>query len=299
VRVLVTGGSGFIGQHVVSRLLGRGDEVVVADLNSFPDRDAAITEVLGDLRDPAVVRRAFAPDVDAVIHLAALTSVIKSIENPQDVFDTNVAVTQLLLEQSRLNGVKRLVFASTNAVVGDVGSSTIDESMVIRPLTPYGATKAASEMLLSAYSASYAMVTVALRLTNVYGIGMQVKDSIVARLMRAAMNHGTLQIYGTGEQVRDYVFVSDVVTAFLLGLELDHSDTLVIGSGHSVSVNELHRLACEVTDVEIGYESTPAKKGEMPAVIVDTSKAATIGFSRSYSLSEGLRSTWEDFESSE
>jgi UDP-glucose 4-epimerase len=295
VRILVTGGSGFIGQHVVAHLLERGDDVIIADLEKSPNRDLVVEEVIGDLRDPSVVMEAFGDGVDGVIHLAALTSVIKSIENPYGVYETNVGATQLLLERARQLGVDHFVLASTNAVVGNVGDAVIHEDMPIRPLTPYGATKAAGEMLLSAYAASYAMTTVALRLTNVYGVGMQVKDSIVARMMRYAQTNGTLQVYGDGEQRRDYVFVSDAARAFVSAVGWNEPDVVVIGSAHSVSVNEIYELTCEITGVTFGYERIPAKLGEMPAVIVDTSRAASRGFVPAFSLRDGLAATWDDF----
>ena len=299
MRVLVTGGSGFVGRHVVTALLARGDEVVVADLNPYPDPSAPITAVTGDLREPSVVDRALTADVDAVIHLAAITSVLQSVNDPHGVFRTNVLATELLLERCRTLGVRRFVFACTNAVVGNVGEAIIDESIPLAPLTPYGATKASAEMLFSAYSASYDMVTVSLRFTNIYGIGMQMKDSVVARLMRAALTGGGIEIYGDGEQLRDYLFVTDAVSALLLGLELKDSNVLTIGAGESVSMNELHRLACEATGVEIGATHIPGKPGEMPAVIVKTDKAAAHGFTPAYSVAEGLRATWLDFQKAE
>lgn len=295
MRVLVTGGSGFVGQHVVRTLLARGDEVVVADLKSFPDASAPIIQQIGDLRDPEVVASAFNHDVQAVIHLAAVTSVLLSVNDPDGVFRSNVIMTELLLEQCRLRGVDRFVFASTNAVVGDIGSKTINEAVPLAPLTPYGATKASAEMLLSAYSACYGIVTVALRFTNIYGTGMQLKDSVIARMMKAALVGGGIEIYGDGEQVRDYVFVTDAVSSLMLGLELEESNVLTIGAARSVSMNTLHRLTCTATGIEIGATHVAGKPGEMPAVIVDTSRALQHGFAPAYTLEEGLLATWNDF----
>ncbi len=187
MRVLVTGGSGFIGRNLVNQLLAHDHDVSVVDLVPFPGE---VPCVVGDLRDPEVVAQAVGEGVDGVIHLAALTSVLKSINEPDAVYRTNVLATELLLERCREVGVPRFVLASTNAVVGDVGTSLINEDTPLHPLTPYGATKAAGEMLLAAYAASYGLSAVSLRFTNVYGVGMQAKDSIVARMMRAALERG-------------------------------------------------------------------------------------------------------------
>lgn len=293
MRVLVTGGSGFIGGHVVARLRARGDEVTVVDLKPFPDE--AVRCVVGDLRDPGVVDEALTAGTDAVIHLAAITSVLQSVNEPDAVFRTNVLATELLLERCRALGVRRFVFSSTNAVAGDVGTHPISETTLLRPLTPYGATKASAEMLFSAYAASYGFVTVALRFTNVYGAGMQVKDSVIARMMRAALAGGGIQVYGDGEQLRDYLYVTDAARALELGLSAPEATVLTIGGGESVSMNELLRLACEVTGVEIGKEHVAAKPGEMPAVVVDISKARAAGFVPDYPLRRGLEATWRDF----
>ena len=293
MHVVVTGGSGFIGRHVVSRLRARGDEVVVVDLRPF--RSPEVACVVGDLRDPEIVARAVTPGTDGIVHLAAITSVLLSAKDPHAVFQTNVDATELVLERCRELGVGRFVFASTNAVAGNVGAVTIDEAVLPRPLTPYGATKAAAEMLLCAYAASYQMTTIALRFTNVYGAGMQTKDSVVARLMRCALDGGAIQIYGDGEQKRDYVYVTDVVSSIELGLALPAPDTLTIGGGKSVSMNELWQTARAVTGVEIASEHVPAKPGEMPAVVVDTSHARSLGYAPTFDLASGLAATWEDF----
>ena len=294
MKVLVTGGSGFIGKHLVKRLLERGDEVQVVDLKPFPDPEVAC--VVGDLRNRETVLKALTPGFDAVVHLAAITSVLQSVNDPEGVFNTNVLATHYLLERCREIGASRFVLASSNAVVGNVGSQIINESIPLMPLTPYGATKAAGEMLMSAYSASYQMLTCALRFTNIYGIGMQAKDSVVARMMKAALAGTGIQIYGDGNQIRDYLYVLDAVSSIELGLSLDTSNTLTIGLGRSVSMNELYDLTCQATGVLIKMDHVEAKAGEMPAVIVDTSKARSLGFEVEYGLEDGLAATWLDFQ---
>lgn len=293
MRVVVTGGSGFIGTHVVEALAARGDTPVVLDLVDFGDPD--VERVTGDMRDPANVDAVLTPGTDAVIHLAAATSVLQSMQDPHGVFTNNVVATELLLERSRQIGIGSFVLASTNAVCGDVGDRTIDESIPVRPLTPYGATKAAAESLLSGYAGSYELTAVALRFTNVYGRGMHVKDSIVARLMRAASSGDTIQVYGSGQQSRDYLYVTDAVAALLLGLELPTSEVLTIGAGRSVSVNALIELTRTAVGAPIPVEHIDAKKGEMPAVVVDTARARAAGWAPRYALEEGLAETWDHF----
>ncbi len=293
MRIVVTGGSGFIGTHVVEALARRGDEPIVVDRKPFPD--PGVDCVVGDLRDPEVVATAVAPGTDGIIHLAASTSVLQSMNDPHGVFANNVTVTESLLERSRDVGAGPFVFASTNAVCGDVGGRVIDETIPPRPLTPYGATKAAAEMLLCCYSGSYGMPTVALRFTNIYGRGMQVKDSIVARLMRAVLNDDTLHIYGDGDQRRDYLYVTDAVASLLLGLTLAGPTVLTIGAGRSVSVNQLVELTSDAVGRPIEHDHVEPKKGEMSAVVVDTTRARAAGFEPSHTLEQGLVETWDDF----
>ncbi len=260
----------------------------------IPTADPDVECVVGDVRDPELVRREVAGQ-DAIVHLAAVTSVLQSAKDPHGVYRSNVMATQYLLEAARNQDVGRFVFASTNAVVGNVGHSVIDEQVALSPLTPYGATKAAAEMLLGAYGASYGMTNVSLRLTNVYGAGMQVKDSVVARLMRAALDHRGIEVYGDGEQLRDYLYVTDAADAFALGLGLDGPDVLTVGGGASFSTNQLVRMTSDATGIEIGATHIAPRPGEMPAVIVDTTHAAERGFRPEYDLVTGLKVTWADF----
>jgi UDP-glucose 4-epimerase len=293
-RVLVTGGSGFIGRHVVSELSGAGAEVRVVDLRPHPDPSVEVIQ--GDIADREVLDAALHGGFDSVVHLAAVTSVLRSLEHPELTFRTNVAATAGLLEAARAAGVKSLAFASTNAVTGPMDAPAISESATLRPLTPYGSTKAAGEMLMSAYTASYDLRCTAVRLTNVYGPGMQAKDSIVARLMRAIRLGGTFEIYGDGRQVRDYVHVADVIAAMHLALIDDQwSGPVVIGAGRSLSVLEVIDAVTGVTGAELSVRHGPGKPGEMPAVIVDNSRARSAGWSPQFTFEEGLAGVWDEW----
>jgi UDP-glucose 4-epimerase len=293
-RILVTGGSGFVGRRVAAELAGDGALVRVLDLQPHPD--PAVEIVIGNLADPEVLESALEGGVDAVVHLAAVTSVLRSLQHPELTFRTNVAATAALLEAARAAGATALVFASTNAVTGPMEAPAITETAILRPLTPYGATKAAAEMLMSAYTASYGLRCACLRLTNVYGPGMQAKDSIVARLMRAIRLGNEFEIYGDGRQVRDYVHVSDVVAAVRLGLlSQDWHGPTVIGTGTSLSVLEVIDAVRAVTGADLSVRHGPARPGEMPAVVVDPSRARAAGWAPRYDCAAGLQGVWEEW----
>ena len=258
-QVLVTGGSGFIGRRLVRALLDTGADVTVADKRAFPDD--AVRSVVGDLCDPSVVASAVRPGTEVIIHLAAITRVLLSIEDPAGTHALNVTATADLLEQARLKEVGSFVLASTNAVTGDVGRATINEQIPLRPLTPYGATKAAGEMLLGSYAACYGMTGCALRFSNVYGPGMAEKDSFVPRLMRAARDGQGVQVFGDGTQVRDLVHVDDIVCGHLHRTAVKIHRAAGLGAGESVTVNEIVDAAHSVTGKEIPVENIPAKPG--------------------------------------
>jgi UDP-glucose 4-epimerase len=294
--VVVTGGGGFIGRSVVAALRAVDVEVVVVDIEPVTSTDPGVTTIRGDLADPDVRERAMATRPGALVHLAAATSVLQSTRRPAQTYRTNVEITQELLESCRAHGVGRFVLASTNAVVGDVGEQVINEDLPLRPLTPYGATKAACEMLMSGYSGAYGISTCALRFSNVYGPGMAHKDSFVPRLMRAALAGDGVQVYGDGTQRRDLVHVADVAAAVLRALALDVGGPVIIGSGRSGTVLDLIDAAREATGRPIAAEHVPAVRGEMPAVVIDIARArAELDWAPSMSLTEGLATVWDDF----
>jgi len=293
-RVLVTGGPGFIGRRVVRALLAEGHEVTVADLRAFGDPE--VHSVTGDLCDPGVPERAVRPGTDVIIHLAAVTSVLASVNDPVSTHRLNVDVTARLLELARENEVGAFLLASTNAVTGNVGAAVISEQTVLRPLTPYGATKAAGEMLLGSYANCYGITGAALRFSNVYGPGMTEKDSFVPRLMRAARDGEGVQVRGDGTMLRDLVHVDDVVQGVLAAWRARYTGPLILGAGQSVSVTEMVDTARRVTGAAIPVEYVPVGNGEMPAVVVDISAARAIGYAPSHDLESGMATVWPDFE---
>jgi len=292
-RVLVTGGTGFIGRRLVRSLTEARTEVTVLDRRPFPD--AGIPTVTGDIRDESVLARAVRPGTDAIIHLAAVTSVVNSIDDPAGTYETNVAATAGLLELARTTGVPAFLLASTNAVVGNIGDATITERSPMRPLSPYGATKAAGEMLLSCYAGVYGMTTCAMRFSNVYGPGMKEKDSFIPRLMRAARDGKGVQVRGDGSMMRDVVHVDDVVAGILAAWRAGHTGPVILGSGQSVSVMDMVEAARSVTGAPLPVEHVPVGPGEMPAVLLDISVARGLGYAPVHHLKSGLATVWPDF----
>jgi UDP-glucose 4-epimerase len=304
-RVLVTGGSGFIGRRLVAVLTSAEAEVTVADLKPFPGSagvagpDGAAGQpaemVLGDLCDPAIADQAVRPGTGTIIHLAARTSVLESVTDPESTYRNNVALTAGLLELARQRGVKTFLFASTNAVVGNVGQAVITEQAPLRPLTPYGATKAASEMLISCYSASYGVRGVPLRFSNVYGPGMAHKDSFIPRLMRAARDGTGVKVRGDGTMVRDVIQVDDVISGIFAAWASGHYGPVILGSGQSVTVNDMVETARRVTGADIPAENARIAQGEMPVVRLDISTARGLGYEPAYDLETGMATVWPDF----
>ncbi|WP_298335207.1 NAD(P)-dependent oxidoreductase [Ferrimicrobium sp.] len=297
-HVVVTGGSGFIGTHLVKTLQRENSRVAIVDRNQ-PRVDGVDHFVRGAIEDPSTwvaLARALPDGADTLVHLAARTSVLESIKDPADVFASNLVGFHHALEFCRLHGVPRVILASTNAVVGmSGGTDLITELSPLAPLTPYGASKAADEMLGSAYSECYGVRVAAVRLTNVYGPDMWRKDSIVPRLFRYAQGKGDFAVYGDGTQFRDFVYVEDVVRAFLSLADSAFAGPVSFGSGESVSVNELVSLVGQVVGKELHPDRVPAKTGEMPGVRVSLERAHTAGLKADVNLGEGLGRAWRDF----
>ncbi|TDD62405.1 NAD-dependent epimerase/dehydratase family protein [Kribbella antibiotica] len=271
--MLVTGAAGFIGRAVVAALREQ-DVLVTAVDREAPDPawDEGVTVVTGDLASQQVCIGAFETRPTVVLHLAALTSVERSIEAPMATFAQNVTITQVLLELSRGSGVGQFVLASTT----------------LSPQTPYGATKAAGEALLAAYSGSYGLAGATLGLTDVYGPGMPDKDDLVSRVMRAAQAGTGVEI---GPQRRDLVYIDDVVNGVLIALDNQYDGRFVIGSGRSVTELELVEAVRAVTGKPL-----PVEQIDVPVEEVVVDVANDLGYAPTVSLEDGLALTWEYFK---
>ncbi|HEY8447308.1 MAG TPA: SDR family oxidoreductase [Thermomicrobiales bacterium] len=302
MKVLVTGGAGFIGSHLAEGLVRRGHEVRVFDNlstgsldNLAPVRDA-VEVVIGDLRDGEAVRRAVA-GAEVVFHQAADPSVPRSISHPRDCYEINVLGTLTLLVAARDAGCRRVVFASTCAVYGNDPRQPKSEELPPAPESPYAASKLAGEELCQVFTRVYGLETVALRYFNVYG-PRQSPDgpyaSVIPRFIADLKAGARPRVFGDGEQTRDFIFVGDVVEANLRAATADEAvgEVVNVGSGRSTSLNTLLTVLAPLigNTVEPIYEAE--RPGDVRHSLAETSKARRLlGFEAQTSLAEGLAQT--------
>jgi UDP-glucose 4-epimerase len=302
VRVLVTGGAGFIGSHVSDLLIENAHEVaIVDDLSSgkkenIPEK-ATFYEL--DIRTGCSgVFEEFRPD--AVVHQAAQMDVRRSVAEPDFDADVNILGTIRLLQNCATHGVSKFLFASTGgAIYGEQDEFPATEEHPLRPISPYGVSKLSGERYLFYYQAQYGLPYVALRYANVYGPRQDPhgEAGVVAIFSGRLARNETSKINGTGEQTRDYVFVGDVARANLLALENDvPSGAYNVGTGVETSVNELYELLRAGADKDLPPEHAPAKPGEQMRSCVDPSLAErAFGWRPEVGISSGLKETLRYF----
>jgi len=249
MRVLVTGGAGFIGSHLVDALVARGDTVTVLDNLSNGSMDnlknhtnnPGLRFIQGDIRDAKAIENAVA-GVDAIIHEAAVISVPLSIENPKLTHSVNVEGTLALLKASLDRGIKRFVFASSSGIYGEQTQLPISEDAPPKPLSPYGSSKLVAEQNCRKFYELEGLETVCLRHFNVYGPRQTGEYAgVMTKFLERLRTNKSPVIYGDGEQTRDFIYVGDVVDVTLLALEREGlaGKTLNVGTGRAASINEL------------------------------------------------------------
>jgi UDP-glucose 4-epimerase len=298
-QVLITGGAGFIGRHLATHLTDHDVAVTVLDNESLGDRRHLdldrVRFVGGDLRSPDDVRTALAGQ-DAVVHLAADTRVMDSIEDPTHNFDNNVVGTFNLLNACRELGVSRVVAASTGgAILGEV-DPPVHEEMAPMPTSPYGASKLMLEGYLSAYGSSYGLSSCALRFSNIYGPRSFHKGSVVAAFFKQVLADQQPVVYGDGSQTRDYLYVGDLVEAIRVAMLSDVTGPYQLGSGHGTTLNQLLDAMRTVTGLPIEVDYQDFRAGEVRDTWCQVDKArAAFGYDPRTPLEEGLRQTWEWF----
>jgi len=307
-RILITGGCGFIGTNLITRLLKEKDKPFIRVLDNlsvgtekaFEDACSAdpapdVELIIGDIRDIKACMRC-CEGIDTIVHLAADTGVAPSVENPRMDMEVNVIGTVNLLEAARECGVKQFIFASSGAPLGET-EMPITEERAPKPVSPYGASKLAGEGYCSAYCRTYGFKTVALRFSNVYGLRSSHKQSVVAKFIRGALQGQVLEVYGDGNQTRDFIHVDDLVQAIMLAAGADcKCEIFQIATNRETTVNEIasyiKKIVEEKSGLVVNIEHAPSMPGDVKRNFSDISKARKIlGFTPYVDLIEGLEST--------
>jgi UDP-glucuronate 4-epimerase len=303
MRILVTGGAGFIGSHLVEALLPGGHEVAILDdFNDFYDpeikreniaavsRDVSIHQI--DIRDSAAVRSLFhRQKFDTIVHLAARAGVRPSIQHPQLYYDTNVNGTLHLLEAARVTGAQRFIFASSSSVYGVAQTVPFSEDLhLTQTISPYAATKIAGEFLCSTYSHLYQLRVVALRYFTVYG-PRQRPDLAVHRFTRQIHSGEPIEQFGDGTTRRDYTYIDDIIQGTMAALKYDGRlfEVFNLGESETIQLSDLIRSIEEALGKKVAINRLPEQPGDLPLTCADISKARKLlGYDPKTPFAEGL-----------
>ncbi len=312
---LITGGAGFIGSHIASALVARGDRVRVLDDLSSGCRDnlaplglgdlgsaAPVELVVGDVADPFLAREACRGAV-GVFHEAAQVSVPASLEDPRESYRVNVSGTLNMLEAARAERVGRFVYAASSAAYGDSEELPKVETMSPLPLSPYASGKLAGEQLLAVWGRAFGLRTVSLRYFNVFG-PRQADDSpysgVIAIFARRLLEGKPVTIHGDGGQTRDFVYVEDVARANLAAMDgdLEPGEVLNVGTGETITLERLHSLMAELAGSESSAEHGPPREGDIRHSRADVGRIRELlGWESRVPWREGLRRTLDWYRS--
>ena len=300
MKFLVTGGAGFIGKHLVAKLLRDQHEITIFDNFSSSSKndityllEDGVSLVTGDVLDYDLLLKSMS-SCDFVIHLAAQTSVSQSIADPKTTADIIVDGTVNVLKSCVKANVKNIIFSSSAAVYGNSLDTLISEKSHLNPLSSYGASKLVAEYNLQTFSKLFGLNSISLRLFNVYGNGQSSEAGVVRKFLKNISKDVPLEIFGDGMQTRDFVHISDVIEAFycaIRNIEAKRGEIYNIGSGSATSINELASLLISSKEKDLQVIHKPALEGEIKDSKADISLAKNdIGYSPQIPLSDGLAS---------
>lgn len=304
MRYLVTGGAGFIGSHTVDELVRRGHRVVVLDdLSAGREENLAgvagkIEFIRGSITDLEVVRTA-CREVDFALHLAARTSVPRSVEDPLTTNQINIDGTLNVLVAARDAKVRRVVFAASSSAYGDTPTLPKKEDMVPSPISPYGVTKFVGELYAKVFGKVYGLENVALRYFNVFGPRQDPNSpysGVLSRFVSALLRGDPPVIYGDGEQSRDFTYVDNAVQANLLACEAPEASGKVfnVGTGGRFTLNHTLKLLTRISGRPSAARHDPPRAGDIRDSQADITLARKVlGYDPKVGFEEGLRRTWE------
>ena len=296
--VLVTGGAGFIGSHLVKTLLENGYKVTVFDnlttgkVQNLKIQNPNFTFIQGDIRNTTELQHAF-QNIQVVVHLAAQIDVATSVINPIETHEINATGTLKVLQQAAKSNIERLVYASSTAVYGDKEKLPIKEDTELKPLSPYAASKVVGESYCSAYGSCYNLRSIVLRFFNVYGPGNENNpySGVITKFIHKAQRNEPLLIQGDGEQTRDFIHVYDVVNAITLAIEQEKIkvDTFNVCTGMPISINALAETVKNVSRHDLRITHVTKRTGDIKESYGAPLKSAQkLGFRSAITLQEGI-----------
>jgi UDP-glucose 4-epimerase len=305
-KIVITGGAGFIGSHLAEELTRQGHHVIILDdlstgkkenIEALLGKDN--TEFIqGSITELPLLQKVF-HGVHSVFHQAAVTSVPRSIKNPQLSHAVNATGTLNVLLAARENGVRKVIYASSSSVYGDTPTLPKKEDMPPNPQSPYAVSKLTGEYYCRVFQQVYALPTVCLRYFNVYG-PRQDPDSpyaaVIPAFLRKLFQGDSPIIYGDGEQSRDFTFVKDAVAANILASESKVTGIFNVGKGDRISINELARLAIRLIGNSVEPVHKEPRPGDVRHSLADISQIKAFGYKPKFSLEEGLRETIRSFQ---
>jgi nucleoside-diphosphate-sugar epimerase len=299
LKILVTGGAGFIGSHLVDALASQGHKIIVFDnlssgkLSNLLEVENRIEFVHGDIRDLDFLIQTL-KGCDVVYHMAAMVSVHQTVKEPVTSSLINDIGTLNVLEACRINKVRRFIFSSSSAIYGDAPGLPKHEKMPSKPQSPYAVQKMTGENYAAIYNDLYGIETVCLRYFNVFGPRQDPSSpysGVISIFMSKATKRTSPFIYGDGTQTRDFIFVADVVLANILAAKTNEAAGMAfnIGTGYQITINELWELICRINQVRLLPQYAPSRKGDIKHSVASIEMAKTIlDFSPRYSTEKGL-----------
>ena len=301
MRILITGGAGFIGSHIAEDYQGKAEIRILDNLrsgNMRNIRDLDVEFIRGDVRDRVKLARAM-EGVDYVFHLAAMIGVPESMEHPLDCIDINVNGTLMVLEEAAKAGVKKLIYASSAAVYGNHSGAILREDMKADPHSVYAVTKLDGEHYCKIFSESGKLKTVSLRYFNVFGPRQDPESAYAAApalFCNRAIHGRKISVFGDGEQSRDFVFVDDVVKVNAFCMENDLEGVYNVATGKTVTINELVKRILFMTDSQSEVEYLPERSGDIRNLQASTDKLHGAGIRCDARFSASLGTTINSYK---
>lgn len=312
-RFLVTGGAGFIGSHLVDRLLAQNPSRVTV-IDNFDDfysqqikrqnvenhpRHPAYRLVEADIRNYTALKQLFSDEVfDVIIHLAAKAGVRPSVTDPRTYQEVNIAGTTNLLDLAERNGIKKFVFGSSSSVYGPLATPPFKEDAPLAPISPYAATKAAGELIAHTFSHLHGINVTCLRFFTVYG-ARQRPDLAIHKFARLISSKNPIPVYGDGNAERDFTYIDDILQGVLAAIDYQATpfEVINLGESHTITVNRLIELLEDALGQKAIIDRQPAQAGDMPRTHADISKAqALLGYKPTTPIEAGIKKFVEWFK---